>query len=83
MPDSSTVHEANGETEEYLDIIQNYANAKMGGDLELLNINRYGSLVTSWKIKRSVPGRIRLHNHFLLQNCSLAQRLDRELAKEP
>ena len=83
LPDSSPVRETNEETEEYLDIIQNYANTKMGGDLELLNINRYGSLVTSWKIKRSVPGRIRLRNHFLLQNSSLAQRLDRELAKEP
>jgi hypothetical protein len=83
LPDSSLVHETNRETEEYLDLLQNYANTKMGGDLELLNINRYGSLVTSWKIKRSVPGRIRLRNLFLLQNRSLAESLDRELAKEP
>ncbi|HIJ40487.1 MAG TPA: heavy metal translocating P-type ATPase [Deltaproteobacteria bacterium] len=67
--------------EQELDIIINYTMSKKGGDLELLKINRYGDRLTTWKIKRDVPGRIRLRNPFLLQNRFLAKRLDFELAK--
>ena len=78
---SGPTQETDEGADHHLEIILNYTISKKGGDLELLKINRYGDLVTTWKIKRDVPGRIRLRNPFLLQNRRLAQRLDCELEK--
>lgn len=83
MFNCSPAQGTDGKVEQHLEIILNYTINKKDGDLELLKINRYQDLVTTWKIKRDVPGRIRLRNPFLLQNRLLAQRLDCELAKTP